>query len=50
MSGAVAFEVPLAPVPADLPLQGILDFGTRDSREKRRKLSRDFWQRRAEAR
>lgn len=47
ISAALAFEVPLQPFPPaeDGRLsQGIVDFVSREERERRRALSRDFWQ------
>jgi len=49
ISGALAFEVPIEPIATGFPTVGIRDFTTKEGRERRRKLSRDFWQRRAEA-
>jgi enoyl-CoA hydratase len=45
VSGALAFEVPIQPFPADG--QGIRDFTDRQARERRRSLSRSFWQSRS---
>jgi enoyl-CoA hydratase/carnithine racemase len=51
ISGALAFEVPIEPLAhgqqerPDAESIGIHDFITKEGREKRRKLSRDFWQR-----
>ena len=42
ISGALAFEVPIQPFPADG--QGIRDFTDREARERRRSLSKSFWQ------
>jgi enoyl-CoA hydratase len=44
VSGALAFEVPITPFPGT---SGIADFTNRDARERRRTLSKDFWQNRA---
>jgi enoyl-CoA hydratase/carnithine racemase len=47
ISAALAFEVPIEPFPAAADgagVQGIADFATRESRQQRRALSRDFWQ------
>ena len=44
VSGALAFEVPIEPIATGFPTLGIRDFTTREGREKRRKLSRSFWQ------
>jgi len=41
LSGALAFEVPITPFPGT---DGIADFTDRDARERRRRLSKDFWQ------
>ena len=49
ISGALAFEVPIEPLATGFPTLGIRDFTTKEGREKRRKLSRNFWQRRAES-
>lgn len=46
VSGALAFEV-TSSLGSSFPTPGIREFTTREGREKRRKLSRDFWQRRA---
>jgi enoyl-CoA hydratase/carnithine racemase len=45
VSGALAFEVPIEPIAPGFPTLGIREFTTKEGREKRRKLSRDFWQR-----
>jgi enoyl-CoA hydratase len=45
VSGALAFEVPIEPMASGFPTIGIRDFTTREGRDKRRKLSRNFWQR-----
>ncbi len=42
ISGALAFEVPIQPFPADG--HGIRDFTDREARERRRRLSKRFWQ------
>ena len=42
ISGALAFEVPIQPFPTDG--QGIRDFTDREARERRRRLSKSFWQ------
>jgi enoyl-CoA hydratase/carnithine racemase len=42
ISGALAFEVPIQPFPTDG--QGIRDFTDRNARERRRRLSKSFWQ------
>lgn len=41
VSGALAFEVPITPFSGGA---GIADFTDRQARERRRKLSKDFWQ------
>jgi len=41
LSGALAFEVPITPFPGT---DGIADFTDREARERRRRLSKDFWQ------
>jgi enoyl-CoA hydratase len=46
ISGALAFEVTNS-LASSFPTPGIREFTTKEGREKRRKLSRDFWQRRA---
>ena len=45
ISGALAFEMPIEPFPSGFPTSGIREFTMREGREKRRKLSRNFWQR-----
>jgi enoyl-CoA hydratase len=42
ITGALAFEVPIQPFPLDG--QGIRDFTDREARERRRSLSKSFWQ------
>jgi len=46
VSGALAFEVTGLLGYSSFPTPGIRDFTTKEGRERRRKLSRDFWQRR----
>jgi enoyl-CoA hydratase len=41
VSGALAFEVPITPLAG---AEGIADFTDRDARERRRRLSKNFWQ------
>jgi enoyl-CoA hydratase len=48
VSGALAFEVPVQPFPTDR--QGIRDFTDREARERRRSLSKNFWQNGSSAR
>ena len=48
-AAAQFFEVPIEPLATGFPTLGIRDFTTKEGREKRRKLSRNFWQRRAES-
>jgi enoyl-CoA hydratase len=48
ISGALAFEVTNS-LASSFPTPGIREFTTKEGREKRRKLSRDFWQRRTES-
>jgi len=42
ITGALAFEVPIQPFPAEV--RGIRDFTDREARERRRSLSKSFWQ------
>jgi enoyl-CoA hydratase len=47
VSGALAFEVPIEPFPTAATgelSQGIIDFADREARERRRRLSKGFWQ------
>jgi enoyl-CoA hydratase len=47
VSAALAFEIPIQPFPTagtGQLTQGIIDFTTREGRERRRALARDFWQ------
>jgi enoyl-CoA hydratase len=46
VSAALAFEIPIQPFPTAESgelTQGIIDFTTRDGRDRRRALARDFW-------
>ena len=47
VSAALAFEIPIQPFPtaeSGQLTQGIIDFTSREGRERRRTLARDFWQ------
>ena len=41
VDSALALEVPIQPTPPEL--QGIKDFTSKQGRERRRKLSKNFW-------
>jgi enoyl-CoA hydratase len=41
VESALALEVPIQPAPPEM--QGIKDFTTKEGRERRRRLSKDFW-------
>lgn len=47
VSAALAFEVPVQPFPTAQSgelSQGVIDFTSREERERRRRVARDFWQ------
>ena len=49
MNLLLLFFMSLIPLATGFPTLGIRDFTTKEGREKRRKLSRNFWQQRAES-